>query len=65
MKVLLNFQLERKDILKLILINFFFIFSNVLVINLGVNVLIGFTDVSRFLGGPLILKLTPNTPHLF
>jgi len=32
------------------------------VINRGVNVLIGFTVVSRFLGGPLILKLTPKTP---
>ena len=31
-------------------------------INLGVNVLIGFTVVSKFLGGPFILKLTPNTP---
>ena len=31
-------------------------------INLGVRVFIGFTDVSRFFGGPLILKLTPNTP---
>ena len=40
----------------------FLIFSNVLVINLGVSVLIGFTEVSKFLGGPFILKLTPKTP---
>ena len=26
------------------------------------SLLIGLTDVLRFLGGPLILKLTPNTP---
>ena len=31
-------------------------------INLGVKVFIGFTVVSRFFGGPLILKLTPKTP---
>ena len=30
--------------------------------NLGVKVLIGFTVVSSFLGGPFILKLTPKTP---
>ena len=38
------------------------IFSKVRVINLGVNVLIGLTVVFKFLGGPLILKLTPKTP---
>ena len=38
------------------------IFSRVLVINLGVKVFIGFTEVSSFFGGPFILKLTPNTP---
>ena len=37
-------------------------FSRVLVINLGVNVLIGLTVVLRFLGDPFILKLTPKTP---
>ena len=31
-------------------------------INLGVKVFIGFTVVSKSLGGPLILKLTPKTP---
>ena len=31
-------------------------------INLGVKDFIGFTDVSKSLGGPLILKLTPKTP---
>ena len=30
--------------------------------NLGVKVFIGFTVVSKFWGGPLILKLTPKTP---
>ena len=30
--------------------------------NLGVKVLIGLTVVSRFFGGPFILKLTPKTP---
>ena len=44
------------------LINFFLIFSNVRVINLGVKVLIGFTVVSKLPGGPFILKLTPKTP---
>ena len=38
------------------------IFSKVLVINLGVKVLIGLTEVFKFFGGPLILKLTPKTP---
>ena len=38
------------------------IFSRVLVINLGVNVFIGFTEVLRSFGGPFILKLTPKTP---
>ena len=38
------------------------IFSKVRVINLGVKVLIGFTDVSKLPGGPFILKLTPKTP---
>ena len=37
-------------------------FSKVLVINLGVKVLIGFTVVSKFFGVPLTLKLTPKTP---
>ena len=40
----------------------FFIFSKVLVINLGVKVLIGFTVVFKSFGGPLTLKLTPKTP---
>ena len=39
-----------------------FIFSIVLVTNLGVRVLIGFTVVLMFFGGPFILKLTPKTP---
>ena len=39
-----------------------FNFSKVRVINLGVNVLIGLTVVSKSPGGPLILKLTPKTP---
>ena len=42
----------------------FFNFSNVLVINLGVKVLIGLTLVFKSFGYPLILKLTPKLPHL-
>ena len=34
----------------------------VLVLNLGVKVLIGFTVVFKSFGGPLILKLTPKIP---
>ena len=38
------------------------IISRVLVINLGVSVFIGLTELFKSFGGPLILKLTPNTP---
>ena len=41
---------------------FLLIFSIVLVINLGVKDLIGFTVVLIFFGGPFNLKLTPKTP---
>ena len=55
----LSFGKKKHIVVKLIL---FLIFSKVRVINLGVKVLIGFTVVFKFFGGPLILKLTPNTP---
>ena len=58
----LKLSIGKKRHVRIRLILFFLIFSKVLVINLGVNVFIGFTVVSSFFGGPLILKLTPKTP---
>ena len=58
----LKLSIGKKRHIKVELKYFFLIFYIVRVINLGVNVLIGFTVVSSFLGGPLILKLTPKTP---
>ncbi len=41
-------------------------FSSVIVINVGINVLTGMTVVDRFFGGPFILKLTTKIPyHVF
>ena len=62
-KIILNYQWVKKSSKSYdYLASFFFKSSKARVINLGVNVFIGLTVVFKFLGGPLILKLTPKTP---